>query len=97
MAVAHAGYPVYPWLAGPSCSSQLITGIYDLAINVPFRMLLIVHGLRENLYGILMASRSFRVKILLKIVDRPPRRLTPPTPLSPLTPLFPPHRWHVGQ
>jgi hypothetical protein len=48
LAVARAEYPVWLWLAGPSFSSRFITGAYDIAINMPFALSLILKDLSEE-------------------------------------------------
>ena len=48
MAVAHAGYPVCLWLAGPTFSSRIITGANYIAINMPFALSLILKDLSEE-------------------------------------------------
>jgi hypothetical protein len=45
MAVARAGHPVWLWLAGPSFSSRFITGVYYIAINMPFVISMILKDL----------------------------------------------------
>jgi hypothetical protein len=69
MAVAHAGYPVYLWLAGPSFSSRSITGADYLAINMPIVTMLIIKGLSYFPYTILIDSGSFRPRNIPKNVD----------------------------
>jgi hypothetical protein len=54
---------VWLWLAGPSCSSRIITGALYIAIDMPFVTSLIIKGLHENLYAIFMDSKSFSAKI----------------------------------
>jgi len=66
MAVAHAGYPVCLWLAGPSFSSRFITGAYYLAIDTPFETLLILNGLCKLLLRFLWVPGVFRLNLSQK-------------------------------
>jgi hypothetical protein len=59
MAVARAGYPVSPWLAGPSFSSRFITGACYIAIDMPFVTSLILNDLCEILIRFLWLPGAF--------------------------------------
>ena len=67
-AVARAGYPVWLWLAGPTCSGRIITGAYYIAIDMPIVTKLILKGLLDFLYTIFTDSGSFSAGFLPKTV-----------------------------